>query len=178
MISSKTYKWHALYVKSRAEKKLNSELKLKGIETYLPLVAVKKQWSDRVKLVEEPLLRGYLFVRVSNKEYIDVLQTNGAVSYVTFSGKAAEIPDQQIQSLKLFVDKAKEKVHVTRDTVQKGQQVKVVAGVLAGMEGEITEIRGAKRIVLRFESLGCTFFADVSMELVERMDEVKKGLSR
>lgn len=173
MIFSNTYKWHAVYVKSRAEKKLNSELTLKGIETYLPLITVKKQWSDRVKLVEEPLLRGYLFVRVSNKEYIDVLQTNGAVSYVIFSGKAAEIPDRQIQALKIFVEKVKEKVHVTRDTIQKGQKVKVIAGILAGIYGEISEVRGTKRIVLRFESLGCAVFAEISMELVEQVDPIE-----
>ncbi|HKJ42103.1 MAG TPA: UpxY family transcription antiterminator [Sunxiuqinia sp.] len=166
------YQWHAVYVKSRAEKKVDKELNFKRIKTYLPLVAVKKQWSDRVKVVEEPLLRGYLFVQVSNKEYVDVLQTSGAVSYVMFSGKAATIPDKQIQALKLFVEKANSKIHVTSETIQKGQQVKVIAGVLAGMEGEITEVRGTKRIVLRFENLGCSVFADVSMELVERVDAV------
>ena len=55
------YKWYAVYTKSRFEKKLYSELVNKGIECYLPLKSEKRQLSDRVKIVEEPLIRGYFF---------------------------------------------------------------------------------------------------------------------
>ena len=47
--------WHALYVRSRAEKKVLAQLEDKGIQAYLPLIAQVKQWSDRRKKVEEPL---------------------------------------------------------------------------------------------------------------------------
>ena len=86
------YNWYALYTRSRYEKKLNQDLMTRGIECYLPLKVEKKKWSDRVKVIEEPLLRGYLFVKVSNREYFNVLNANGAVSYVAFEGKAAAIP--------------------------------------------------------------------------------------
>lgn len=165
-------KWHAVYVKSRAEKKLYAELEQKGIEAYLPLLSLKKQWSDRVKIVEEPLLKGYLFVRVGLKEYVEVLKASGALAYVVFSGKAAVIPDNQIQALRLFLEKANSRVQVSSEQIQKGQRVKVVAGVLAGLEGEIVELRGKKRIVLRFESLGCAVFADVSLDLIETSDPI------
>ena len=39
----------------------------KGIESYLPLKKVLKQWSDRKKWVEEPLFRSYIFIHADLK---------------------------------------------------------------------------------------------------------------
>ena len=50
-----TLHWYALYVKSRSEKKVLSQLEDMGLEAFLPLVTRIKQWSDRKKKVEEPL---------------------------------------------------------------------------------------------------------------------------
>ena len=36
-----------------------------GIECYLPLVRERREWSDRTKEVETPLLPGFVFVRVT-----------------------------------------------------------------------------------------------------------------
>ena len=167
MLVKSGYKWHAVYVKSRAEKKANESLNAQGIEAYLPMSIKKKKWSDRMKIVEEPLLKGYLFVRVSSREYLAVLKTPGIVAYITFGGRAAEIPGKQIQDLRLFLEKVNSKIHVTNEHICKGQKVKVIHGVLEGVEGEIVEVRGKKRIVLRFESLECAVFADVSVDLIE-----------
>jgi len=45
--TSLTYNWHAVYVKSRTEKKAQTELQFKEIETFLPLQRKLRQWSDR-----------------------------------------------------------------------------------------------------------------------------------
>ena len=91
--------WYAVYTRSRSEKSLMELLKEKGIEAYVPLRKVIHQWSDRKRLVEEPLIRSYCFVKVSNKDYYEVLNTQGAVRYIWFSGKAASIPERQIDTL-------------------------------------------------------------------------------
>lgn len=172
MVRAVNYKWYAVYVKSRAEKKALAELTFKGVDAYLPLRVVKRKWSDRVKLVEEPLLRGYLFVFVSEIEYLNVLQTPGVVGYVTFEGKAAAIPEEEIENLKIFLERNKAFVDVSYENIAKGQKVKVVGGPLEGVEGEVFELRGKKRISLRFETLGCSVFADVSLELLEKIEFV------
>ena len=59
--------WHAIYVHSRAEKKVHVELTLKGIESFLPLHRKLRQWSDRKKWVEIPLISGYVFVHITRK---------------------------------------------------------------------------------------------------------------
>ena len=100
MMKNGDYKWHAVYVKSRAEKKSLGELIRRGIEAYLPLQVSKRQWSDRVKIVEEPLLRGYLFVRVSYREYVEVLKVSGVMAFISFGNEPAKIPEKQINDLK------------------------------------------------------------------------------
>ena len=162
-----SYNWYALYTRSRYEKKLHQELLKRGVESYLPLKVEKKKWSDRVKIIEEPLLRGYVFVKVSNREYFDVVNNTGAVCYVSFNGKAASIPEKQIHDLRLFVDHFNDSLNVTKERISKGDLVKVKTGLLGGTLGEVVEIRGAKRIVLRFKSLGYCILTDISMDEVE-----------
>ena len=54
--------WHALYVRSRSERKVLTQLEEMGVEAYLPLITLIKQWSDRRKKVEEPLFKSYVFI--------------------------------------------------------------------------------------------------------------------
>lgn len=55
-------KWFALYTKPRHEFKALEQLREVEVDTYLPTIAVTKQWSDRKKKVIEPLFRGYIFI--------------------------------------------------------------------------------------------------------------------
>jgi transcription antitermination factor NusG len=84
--------WYAVYTKPRSEKKLADLLNDKGIEAYLPMRRTLKQWSDRKKMVDEPLITSYVFVHVFRKNYFEVLNTPGAVKYIWFCGKPAVIP--------------------------------------------------------------------------------------
>ena len=67
-----TRKWLAVYSKPRWEKKINQLLQDKGLESYCPLNMVYRQWSDRVKKVEEPLFKSYVFVHVTEAERTEV----------------------------------------------------------------------------------------------------------
>ena len=53
--------------------KVYQELKNQSVEAYLPLEKKIRQWSDRKKKVEEPMIRSYVFVKSSEKEYYDIL---------------------------------------------------------------------------------------------------------
>ena len=97
-------RWYAIYTKSRNEKKVALNLQEKGIEVYLPLLKTLKQWSDRKKWVEEPLFRSYLFVRILDKNYLEVLQTDGVVRFITFRQERVPVPDQQIEAVKAYLN--------------------------------------------------------------------------
>lgn len=156
--------WYAVYTRSRAEKKLHSLLQEKKIECYLPLIKTRSQRRDRAKWVELPLIPSYLFVRVSEKEHYSVLNTPGAVCYVCFGGQPTSIPDEQINHLSRLINEGIPAVEVHYGSFEKGDLVEVQKGPLKGIRGEVVEIRGRQRLLLRFESLGCCVHVETSYE--------------
>lgn len=168
------YFWHAVYVKYRTHKKVYEELLSKGIECYLPLKLVKRNWSDRVKFIEEPILPGYIFVRISREQYYDVLVTKGALRYVCFDNKPAVIRDNQIELLKLFVEHLNDQIEVCTERLRKGSYVKILSGPLANVIGEVLEIRGKNHLILRFVELGYTLQVDLGLNEVELLPDDRK----
>jgi len=165
--TKKKYNWHAVYLKSRTEKKVHEELLNKGIECYLPTRILKRLWSDRVKMIQEPILPSYIFVKISLSEYYDVLITNGVLRYVCFDNKPAIVTDYQIELLKLFVEHLNDKIEVSSERIRKGNFVKIINGPLKNVVGEVLEARGKRYLILRFEQLGYTIQVDLSQNEVE-----------
>lgn len=165
------YCWYAIYTKSRSEKKLYAELKEKGIEAYLPLKKELRVWSDRKKWVETVLFTSYVFVRVSKKEYHEAIGSQYAVCYVSFGGKAVTITECQIHALKCFLEDEKRSLEVSNADLKVGKQVEVLAGPLKGVQGEILEVRGKHRLVLRFESLGACVHTEIETDEVRLVED-------
>ncbi len=161
IIPANSYYWHAVYVKSRTEKKAQAELQIQEIETFLPLQRKLRQWSDRKKWVEMPLISGYLFVKASRKEYDQILQSNYVVSYVRFEGKAAVIPDAQIEYLKLMLKQDNSEIEITREKLKPGQMIEVVAGLLIGLKGKLQKIKGKNKVAIEFVELGCSALVEI-----------------
>ncbi len=162
--------WYALYSRPRHEKKLADSLNEKGIEAYVPVRKVLKQWSDRKKMVEEHLIRSYCFVRANPQWYFEALNTYGAVRYVWFSGKPAPIPDKQINILKILVGSNLEVEEVSCN-LKPGEFVKITAGPLIGTIGEITSISGKNKIILRIDHLATVLSVTISPLMLEKLPE-------
>ncbi len=164
IIPANSYFWYAVYVKSRTEKKAEIELQIQEIETFLPLQRKLRQWSDRKKWVETPLISGYLFVKASRKEYDQVLQSNYVVSYVRFEGKAAIVPDYQIEYLKLMLKQDSSEIEITREKLKPGQLIEVVAGPLIGLKGKLQKIKGKNKVAIELEQLGYSALVEILAE--------------
>lgn len=160
--ASHLYNWHAVYVKSRTEKKAQNELQFKEIESFLPLQLKLRQWSDRKKWVEMPLIPGYLFVKISRKEYDSVLQSAFIVSYVRFGGTAAIIPDNQIDYLKLMLKQDNLDIEITHETFEVGKMIEVIAGPMIGLQGKLVKIKGKDKVAVELEQLGYSALIEIS----------------
>lgn len=169
-----TSSWYAIYTKSRSEKKLYDELLKKGLECYMPVRKELRVWSDRKKWVEIPLFSSYVFVRVNKLEYFEVLNSDLAVRYVCFEGKAVPIPDNQIEGIKSFLMDSDRDVELTTRKLKKGDLLEVTKGSLKGVQGELVQIRGKSRIVLRFPSLGCCVHTEISLDEVQAIKKVEE----
>jgi len=162
------YKWYPVYTRSRAEKKAYDELIKKDITCYLPLKKTLKQWSDRKKIIEEPLIKSYLFVYISAKEYAEVLMTNGIARFLYFSGNIAFMPEQQIENLKLLLATDAE-LEVLEYDIKAGEKVIIKAGPFKGMLAEIVALHNKQRLILRLENMGVAIEINTSMAFVEKL---------
>lgn len=165
------YQWYAVYTRANAEKKLFDNLQEKNIECYLPVRKVLKFWSDRKKWVEEPLFRCYIFVKVSYKEFFTTLNTPGVVCYISFGGKAQAIPETQISNIKTFLAQSDHEVTVSHERIQKGVNVEVLNGSLKGIMGEVINVFGQARLLIRIDSMNCSLYANISREEVMLLEE-------
>lgn len=96
--------WYVLYTKPRAEKKLADQLKEDGIETYCPIQIQLKQWSDRKKKVETPLLPSMILVRIADEKRNQVFNRPHAVRYLYWLGKPAEVTPEEVESLRSMAE--------------------------------------------------------------------------
>ena len=162
-----TLHWYAIYTRPRFEKKVDAQLKEKGFESYLPLHTVVRQWSDRRKKVEEPLFRGYVFVRTTPRERVHSLQIIGAVRMVGFGGRPSIVPDEQIEAVRRIL---KEGLKVeTIDYIQTGDLVEVVQGPLMGLKGVLMEKRHRGRFVISIDSIRQSISVEIDVRDVRKI---------
>ena len=169
-VKEPTYNWYAVYTKVNGEKKIRAQLEEQNIQCYLPLKRTLRQWSDRKKWIEEPLFRSYIFVKVSHIEFFNVLDIPGTVCYVSFGGRAQSIPEYQIDNIKTFVKQEEKEISLTKERVQKGLKAEVLCGPLKGVKGEIVQLAGQYRILIRVETMGCSLHANISREEVKILE--------
>jgi transcriptional antiterminator RfaH len=150
MIDS-TKRWYAVYTRSRAEKKVALQLEKSSIELYLPLQKTLRQWSDRKKIVYEPLFRSYVFVRVNNKDYFKVLNIFGSVRFVTIAHEAIPIPDCQIDAIRTYLGELILDEPLTYFEV--GDEVEVLYGALKGLRGELVSDKNMRKLIVRIDAV-------------------------
>jgi transcription antitermination factor NusG len=153
--------WYVLYTKPRNEKKVTERLEQLGFTVYCPLVEVIKQWSDRKKKVQEPLLPSYVFVRLEEKMRDQVFQVAGVVRYLYWLGKPAIVRDSEIETLQSWLLNGNQKLQV--QPLQPGSKITLTEGLFNGMEATVKEFRGRK-VQLILESLGIVVIMEVQNE--------------
>ena len=150
-------KWLAVYTRPRWEKKVNQLLAEKGIESYCPLNKIRRKWSDRYKIIEEPLFKSYVFVKVSEDERKDVRLTNGAINFVYWDGKPAVIKEREIAAIRRFLDEY-EHVEARQVEVKVNQRVRITNGTLMDQQGTVLDVR-KKTVKVAIDSLGYILIA-------------------
>jgi transcription antitermination factor NusG len=144
--------WYAVYTKPRWEKKVHARLLERGIESYCPLNKVRKQWSDRVKLVEEPLFKSYVFVHISPDEESWVRMVDGVLNFVYWQGKPALVKDREIENIKRFLNDF-EQINVQYIALKPSNHVQVLMGGLMDKQGTVSRVKGQYAEV-HIESIG------------------------
>lgn len=137
----------------------------KGLEAYCPLNKVQKKWSDRYKVVEEPLFKSYVFVRVGKDEMGDVRFVDGVVNFVYWLGKPAKLRDDEIEKIKRFLNEYNDVQVESYSDLLPGTKVLITSGVFMDQSAKVVSDRN-KTVILEIESLACRLVAQVSKDQV------------
>lgn len=92
-------KWYVLYTKPNREKITTLQLTDLGMDVYCPMVTTIRQWSDRKKKIQTPLIPRVLFIKCLEKDRDKVFQVPGAQHYLFWLGKPAVVRNSEIQTM-------------------------------------------------------------------------------
>lgn len=160
--------WIAVYTRPRWEKKVSQLLTNQNIENYCPLNKVVRQWSDRKKIVLEPLFTSYVFVNTSMEEYLSIRKTDGVINFVYWLGKPAVIKSSEIDSIKSFLSDYTD-VELEKIDVNVNEEVKIIHGPLFSMKGKVIEVQ-FNYVKVMLPSIGYSLVAKVPKSHIAKVN--------
>ena len=160
--------WYAVYTHSRAEKKVDQRLREADIETFLPMQKTLRQWSDRKKVIERPVISSYIFVKVVPREFLAVRKTDGVVKIITIEGKPAVIPEEQMINLRILCGSDAD-ITFNEEVYLKGDMVEVIYGSLTGLKGELIRTGRKHKVVIRILEPGMNLTVDITAAAIRKL---------
>jgi transcription antitermination factor NusG len=159
--------WFVLFTRSRHEKKVEDELLKRGYESYCPKLKQLKKWSDRIKVVEEPLFKSYCFVRIHEKQKFEVLNRQGVVDFVRFGGKSATLRSDVVEKIKYMLNEF-EAAEINIERLNERDNVLTKSGVFIDSRGIVLEDK-SKHVILLIKELGVKLKTSKSNTIIQKI---------
>ncbi len=168
--------WVALYTNPRAEKRAELNLQKAGYETYLPMRHELHTWSDRKKWVDVPLLKSYVFARITKRQVVLIRSVDSVSRIISFKGVVATIPDFEIQMMKDFLASELEVRVRATEQLRQGARVRINSGTFAGREGMLVSDCDDGNFAVEISGISMSMLVHIDMDLLEVIpdNEVKK----
>ena len=159
-------KWHVVYTKPKWEKKVDLHFAQKGIESWCPTQKKERQWSDRKKIIEEPLFKSYVFVKATKEAYANILSTMGVVRFLYFEKKPAIIRDNEIELIRKYLGLSFTSIQVVdMGSIKSQAKVTVNHGLFMGQRGEVVKA-DKKSVYVRLDSINMMMIVEFKLEEV------------
>lgn len=165
-------KWYALYLEPKKEKTVEIQLRKRGYEVYLPIKKELRQWKDRKKWVEAPLIPSYIFTFIPENEIWDIVKVPGCIKFVWFNGKPADIPDYQIESIKKLLEKDVDIYLENNIVFSKGEKVLIKEGYFSGLIGIIINNGNKNNFAVRIDNLGIDLIISLSKDNLSLVENI------
>jgi transcription antitermination factor NusG len=160
-------RWHALYTRHQHERLVAHALTGKGFDVFLPQYRAIHRWKDRRKELEVPLFPNYVFIQGGLDRMLNILTTPGVHSLVSWGGRPADIPQDEIDAVRRLVESP---LRIQQHPYIKcGDRVRIKSGPLEGIEGILIRSKSAYRLVLSVEMLSRSAAVEVDASMVERV---------
>ena len=161
-------KWYVVYTKHLAEKKVSERLQAAGIEHYLPVYTTIRQWSDRKKKIEKPLINSVVFVKTNERALNELYSIQGIHGVLKYLGRPAVVQAHEILNLRILL----QEVHVEdieQVDIQAGDLVEVIRGPFKGMQACAIQLQNSMRLIIEIKNMGVGFSVNVPKTYVKRL---------
>lgn len=154
--------WFAVHTRSKCEKKVASQLDELQVKCFLPIVKEIRAWSDRRKVIDQPLFPGYVFVRIPGEDRVrvSVLRTSGVVGFVGVQGQGIPIPDPEIENIQTLL--SSRVPFEPYPFLCVGQKVRIRGGYLDGVEGILAAKNSDWSVVISIDLIQRSLAVQVS----------------
>lgn len=161
--------WFAVFTTPRHEKRVEQHLRLRNVESFLPLYRSPRKWRNGLKVVLElPLFPGYIFVRIRRSERVKVLEVPGVVAIVGgAAGQMARLPEAEVEALRSGLHLRQAEPH---PLLTVGRRARIRTGALAGLEGIVVRKKNSLRVVLTMDLIMQSIVVEVDGEELEPVD--------
>ncbi len=168
-LSDKEARWFAVYTSYKREKIALRQLQRKGIVAYVPIQKLTRRYSRKIKHVELPLISGYVFVKITKKEYVRVLETEYVIKFISFSKNLLSIPEEEIGLMKMVLGEGLE-VNAEKTQFYEGDLVEIAAGNLTGLKGKLVSLEGKNQVLIDLAYLGYTLQINIDPSLLRKLN--------
>jgi transcriptional antiterminator RfaH len=164
--------WLVVKTKPRCEKKLELLLSQHGFLCYAITYSSLRQWSDRKKRVDLPLIPGVVFVAFTANWH-----TLFTMPYVTNIlrefNKPALVKGRELENLKLLAQAWSGKDVVLQNNIcnfERNDWVEVTSGQFKGVRGTLIDFKGKHRLQVQLDVLQWSVCLDISKSQVKKLN--------
>jgi transcriptional antiterminator RfaH len=156
-------RWFAFRTRARHEKAVHRRLAERGLESFLPLLRVSREWTDRRREVETVVFPGYLFAALPPEEVGRVVALPGVVGVVSQGSRPAPVPAEEIENVRRFLDAAAATPCEARPALlpEQGARVRITDGPFAGVQGVVESLRGRSRVLVGLQLVASGLEIDI-----------------
>lgn len=123
--------WYVIQTKPKSEFYALMQLEQQSYQCFLPTLEQKKIVRGKLETRVEPLFSRYLFIHLDMhaSNWAPIRSTRGVRQFVSFGGRPAVLHDAAVEAIR-NTDWSDNAAHY-----RKGEQVRIVSGAFAGLEG-------------------------------------------
>lgn len=172
--------WFVAIVNHNSEKQAAEKLLKMGVVNYLPTQSEIRVWKNgRKSKVDRIVIPSTIFVYCTEQKRKEIVglpfifrfMTNKAGSIKDSTNKPlAIISDREIERLRFMLGQSAVPVEITEKPFKTGDKVRVLRGHLAGLEGEVMDLKNAKsELIVALDFFGCARLTidTVNLEIIK-----------
>lgn len=136
--------WYLLQCKPRQDARALEHLERQGFECYAPMCHVQTIVAGKLRVKEQPLFPGYVFIRMGMEDsWLALRSTRGVNRVVAFCGQPCQVQDAIVEHLKHRCATAQ-----MHRALNSGDRVQIQIGEFADMEAIFLSMDGDERVML------------------------------